>query len=324
MRRLLENRTFLAVSALLGFSAFLAALFLFARHLPPEALARLSEARIVPLLSGFVLLAVAFPARAVRLNLLLPQQQRLSFIRGTMVSAAANVLYNTVPFRAGELVALALYRRETNGSWGQSTGLLVLIKAVDISTALAAGVTGALWLLAGTGTSIARSAALLFALAAAIALSLIPFLGHMVLGWVQPRLAPSSRLFRLARDLAEGLGIAQQRPAAYAASFVMGVLYLVLHLAGIRMVLEALGFPISIALVAAATVASVTAATMLPSPAGTFGSSEAGFASALAAAGIPIATGFVLASAVHLAIVATSCFLALPLLPSLTRKKDAK
>jgi uncharacterized membrane protein YbhN (UPF0104 family) len=104
----------------------------------------------------------------------------------------------------------------------------------------------------------------------------------------------------------------------------MGVLYLVLHLAGIRMVLEALGFPISIALVAAATVASVTAATMLPSPAGTFGSSEAGFASALAAAGIPIATGFVLASAVHLAIVATSCFLALPLLPSLTRKKDAK
>ncbi|MCK6680962.1 MAG: flippase-like domain-containing protein [Thermoanaerobaculia bacterium] len=324
MRRVLTSRPFLLVSAALGFACFIAVLVPLFRSLPRETVQKLSEADLGTLAAGLFFLGVAFLFRAIRLNQLLARDHRLSLLRATGVSAAANVLYNIVPFRLGELAALALYRRATGGSWGRSAGLTVLIKVVDISTALLAGVSGALWLFVAEQSAAARATPLLLALAGAAALALLPFAGLYILRRIARRLGIESRLARLVTELIQGLEIARAEPMAYLASFVAGVLYLGCHLGGAKLVLAALGFPIPIALVAAATVASVTAATAVPSPAGTFGSSEAGFAAVLAVTRIPLATGFVLASAVHVAIVGTSALVALPILPCLLRKKGVQ
>ena len=66
------------------------------------------------------------------------------------------------------------------------------------------------------------------------------------------------------------------------------------------MTAKGLGLPLHPATLAVALLASITTAAVIPSPAGTFGPYESGFAAAAALDGLPLATGAVLGGLLHL------------------------
>ncbi len=73
-----------------------------------------------------------------------------------------------------------------------------------------------------------------------------------------------------------------------------------MHIAGLRLTMAGLGIGAGLDAIAFATFAAIAAAAVLPSPAGTFGTAESGWAMALALDGVPLAAGAVSGVVVHL------------------------
>ena len=81
-----------------------------------------------------------------------------------------------------------------------------------------------------------------------------------------------------------------------------------------REVVNLLGLTPSLPALAFASLASVLSAAVLPSPAGTFGPMESGFAAGLALEGVPLVLGATVTGAVHLLTTIACGIVGLPLL----------
>jgi uncharacterized membrane protein YbhN (UPF0104 family) len=106
------------------------------------------------------------------------------------------------------------------------------------------------------------------------------------------RLPPTGRL----REVAEGL----RAPRLYFPALVGGLVFMAGHVMALKLVLDGLGVEVSLAGIAFASLASVLSAVVIPSPAGTFGAMESGFAAGLALDGVPLALGVASGAIVHL------------------------
>ncbi len=302
---------------LLGVVAGLAIAALFVLVLtraPAGAFSALETARPLPVAAGFVLYAVSFAARAVRLNALLPREDRLPFGRALSLSAAATFLLQVIPFRGGEVASWAAYRRALGSGWLRAGAVFALVKAVDTATLLLVGLAGGAVLGTRRGAPVLGGTAALLVLAGAAALLLAPAIGTRLLGSLSPRLPAGSRRRRAVDELAAGLSVAHARPVLFALSVGASLLFLVGHVAAILLVLTGLGARATAAGVAFASLTGTGVAALLPSPAGTFGPMESGFAGGLSADGIPVPLGFVAAAIVHLLTTAAAGLAGLPFL----------
>jgi uncharacterized membrane protein YbhN (UPF0104 family) len=117
----------------------------------------------------------------------------------------------------------------------------------------------------------------------------------------------------VAMEAAEGLRVAREKPAAYALALCGSVAFLAGHLTMLWLVMKGLGVKASLAGLAFATLSSVLL-TNVPSPAGTFGPMETGFAAALVLDGVTAGTGVAAAAAAHVLATAVAGLLGLPLL----------
>ncbi|MCL4806582.1 MAG: flippase-like domain-containing protein, partial [Thermoanaerobaculia bacterium] len=112
-------------------------------HAPADVLGRVAKARPELLLAGAVVYALAFAARAARLNLLLAPADRIPFGRAWAVSGATTFLLQVLPFRGGEVASWALYRRVLGTGWARAGAVFVLVKTLDSAAFLLAGLAGA-------------------------------------------------------------------------------------------------------------------------------------------------------------------------------------
>src|SRR5664279_2176616 len=76
--------------------------------------------------------------------------------------------------------------------------------------------------------------------------------------------------------------------------------FLALHVPALWLTARGLGFSIHPATLLVALFTSIATAAVLPSPAGTFGPYESGFAATTALDGLPLATGAVLGGLLHI------------------------
>lgn len=303
-------------------AAALLALFAVVLTRAPEGtFAALEKARPLPVAAGLVLYAASFSVRAVRLNALLPDGDRLPFGRAMSLSAAATFLLQVVPFRGGELASWAAYRDALSAGWLRSGAVFALVKAVDTAALVLVGLAGAAVLSSRGGASILGGAAALLALAGAILLLLAPRIGTALLGFLAARLPEGSRRRRAAEELKGGLAVAHEKPARYLLSVATALLFLAGHVGAVLLILLGLGIPATAAGVALASLAGTGAAALLPSPAGTFGPLESGFAAGLLADGVPIALGLVASALVHVLMTAAAGLAGLPFF--LFRRKGA-
>jgi len=284
------------------------------RQAPDGTFSALASARPLPIAAGFALYAGSFAARAVRLNALLPEGDRLPFGRAMSLSAAATFLLQVIPFRGGEVASWASYKRALGAGWLRSGAVFALVKAVDTATLLLVGLAGAAVLGARSGTPALGAVTALFVAAGAGALLLVPRIGTRVLLWLSARLPEGSQRRRAAEELTAGLSVTHERPALFALSAAASFLFLAGHMAGILLVLRGLGVPATFEGVAFASLTGVGVAALLPSPAGTFGPMESGFAGGLAADGVPFALGLAAAAAVHVLTTAAAGLAGLPFL----------
>lgn len=295
--------------------AALAALFLFLlRRAPPEALASLRRVPARTLVLAGAVYAAGFAFRAARLNLLLPPEERLPFGRALALSGAATFLLQVVPFRGGEVAGWALFRRELDATWGRAGAAFALVKLVDSATLLLAGLAGAAVLAFEGGASALGGTAAAFVALAAGALLAAPSVGERLLRAFEPRLPEGSRRRRVASEIAAGLAVARSSPGLYAGACLFSLAFLGTHLAMLKLLFDGAGLPASVAALALASLASVLSAALLPSPAGSFGPMESGFAAGLAAAGVSPAAGALVAAFAHLFGTAITGLLGLPLL----------
>jgi uncharacterized membrane protein YbhN (UPF0104 family) len=88
--------------------------------------------------------------------------------------------------------------------------------------------------------------------------------------------------------------------------------FLALHVPALSLAASGLGFPMRPATLLVALFTSIATAAVLPSPAGTFGPYESGFAAAAALDGFPLATGAVLGGLLHLLTTLASGAVGLP------------
>jgi uncharacterized membrane protein YbhN (UPF0104 family) len=258
--------------------------------------------------------ALAYAARAVRLNFLLPPPDRLGFGRAWSLSGATTFLLQVIPFRGGEVASLALYRRELGMSWSRSTALFALVKLLDSAAILLVGLAGAGVLAQRRGSAVLGSAAAAGVAAGALALLVLPLLGGKVLSWLAAKMPAPSRRRTVALEAAEGLRIAHEKPAAYLLALGGSVGFLAGHLAMFWLVMQGLGVNATLAGLAFASLSSVLLTQVVPSPAGTFGPMETGFAAALVLDGISPGTGAAAAAAAHVLATAVAGLLGLPLL----------
>jgi len=128
----------------------------------------------------------------------------------------------------------------------------------------------------------------------------LPLAGGRLLASVIPKLATGSRLQAVAREAAEGLSVARREPGSYVAAAGAAGAFLALHVPALWLTALGLGLPIHPAALLVALFTSIATAVVLPSPAGTFGPYESGFAAAAALGGIPLAGGAVLGGCLHL------------------------
>lgn len=282
-----------------------------ARSVPGALLPRRVDAPLAALGAGVY--AVAYLFRAVRLNALLPVEQRLGLLRAWSVSAGTTFLLQVVPFRGGEVASWGLLKRELGLSWPRAGAVLALVKSVDTATLLLAGLAGGAVVAARRGAAVLGGSVAAACAAGAVALAFLPAVGSRVLETAAARLPERPRLRRVADELRSGLEVARERPALYFVAYGASVGFFVLHLLAVSLLLSALGVTVSVAVVALATLAATVAAS-LPSPAGTFGPMESGFVAGLALEGVPLGQAAAAAAAVHLLAVAVTGALSLPLL----------
>lgn len=290
---------------------------------PPGTFDRLRSARPLPLLLGTALLWAGYLARGARLELLLPRAERIGVARGSALAGGATFLLQVVPFRGGEVASWALYRRELGGSWTRSGAVFVLVKLVDSAAILVVGLAGAAALaLRGGHAALGRTTAGVVALGI-LALLLLPAAGSALLRRLAARLPEGSRRRRAAEDVEAGLRVAHEAPRSYLLALAGALTYLAIHLLGVRTVLSGLSIEVTAATLAFSTLTSVLTAAFIPSPTGTFGTAESGFAAALALEGIPVALGVAAGAVVHLALVVAAGGAGLPLILASGRKGAA-
>jgi hypothetical protein len=278
-----------------------------------DALARVRDARPVPIAIGAVLYGLAFATRAARLNLLLPPEDRLPFGHAWSLSAAATFLLQVLPFRGGEVAGWALIKRALGASWARAGAVFLLVKVVDSTTLLVFGLGGAVLVAARSGARTMSGATGALLLVAAVGLALLPRPGAAFSRWLAARSREGSRLRRVAEEFGAGLEIASSRPAAYHAALVLSLAFFAGHLAMLHLVLaEGFGADVSPGALAFASLTSVMTSGIVPSPAGTFGPMESGFAAGLLLDGVPAALGAVLATAAHILATAVAGLVALP------------
>lgn len=269
------------------------------RHSSAEISSRLSSSNPLLIALGFLLNLLAFAPRAVRLNLLLPPGEGVPFGRAWSVSGATTFLLQVMPFRSGEIASWASIRSVLGATWTRSAAVFALVKLLDTATLLIAGVAGAAWLLFDRGTPVLSFAAAATCLAGSAALFFLPAVSGSLVAWLAPKLPAGGRRRAVADELAEGLSVARRAPARYCGAALGAFAFLALHLAALFVTAKGLGLPLHPATLAVALLASITSAAILPSPVGTFGPYESGFAAATALEAVPIATGAVLAGLLH-------------------------
>ena len=283
-------------------------------HAPADVLGRLRAARPELLLAGVAVYALGFAARAVRLNLLLPAADRIPFGRAWSVSGATTFLLQVLPFRGGEVASWALYRRVLGTGWARAGAVFVLVKTLDSAAFLLAGLAGAAAIAARGGAPVLGAATATAVAAGTVLLVLMPRLGAGLLEAIARRATPGSRTARGVAELLEGLRVAREAPRAYLLAFAGALAFLAGHFLALTLLFAALGLSPSLPTLAVASLASVLSAAVLPSPAGTFGPMESGFAAGLALEGIPVALGATVTAAVHVATTVACGLVGLPLL----------
>lgn len=283
-------------------------------HAPSDVLDRLGKARPGLIAAGVVIYALGFAARAARLNLLLPPADRIPFGRAWAVSGATTFLLQVLPFRGGEVASWALYRRVLGTGWARAGAVFVLVKTLDSAAFLLAGLAGAAALALRSGVPVLGGATAVAVAAGTVLLVLMPRLGVPAVEAAARRFAARPRLARGLAELAEGLRIAREAPGAYLLAFAGAVAFLAGHFAALTLLFRALGLTPSLPALAFASLASVLSAAILPSPAGTFGPMESGFAAGLALEGVPLALGATVTGAVHLLTTLACGVVGLPLL----------
>lgn len=283
-------------------------------HAPADVLGRLEKARPELLAAGVAIYALGFAARAARLNLLLPPADRIPFGRAWAVSGATTFLLQVLPFRGGEVASWALYRRVLGTGWARAGAVFVLVKTLDSAAFLLAGLAGAAALALRGGVPVLGGATALAVAAGTILLVLLPRLGVPVVEASARRFVNKPRLARGLAELAEGLRVAREAPGAYLLAFAGAVAFLAGHFAALTLLFAALGLTPSLPALAFASLASVLSAAILPSPAGTFGPMESGFAAGLALEGVPLVLGATVTGAVHLLTTLACGLVGLPLL----------
>ena len=265
-------------------------------HAPADVFGRLGRARPELLAAGVAIYALGFAARAARLNLLLPPADRIPFGRAWAVSGATTFLLQVLPFRGGEVASWALYRRVLGTGWARAGAVFVLVKTLDSAAFLLAGLAGAAALALRSGVPVLGGATAAAVAAGTVLLVLMP------------------RLARGLEELAAGLRVAREAPRAYLLAFAGAVAFLAGHFAALALLFSALGLTPSLPALAFASLASVLSAAALPSPAGTFGPMESGFAAGLALEGVPLVLGATVTGAVHLLTTLACGLVGLPLL----------
>jgi hypothetical protein len=304
-------------------AALLALVVLAIMRSPAEMFSSLSDAQPLLLATGFLLNILAFGVRAVRLNLLLSPADRIPFATAWSLSGATTFLLQVMPFRSGEIASWASIRAALGASWARSAAVFALVKVLDTATLLLAGLAGAAWLLFARGTHVLgfTVAALVF-LGTGMLLAL-PLAGGRLLASLVPRLPEGGRRQAIAREVAEGLSVARREPGSYALAAASAGAFLALHVPALWLTARGLGLPIHPATLAVALLTSIATAAVLPSPAGTFGPYESGFAAALALDGISLAGGAILAGCLHLLTTLAAGLTGLPFLLSRLRENRA-
>ena len=249
---------------------------------------------------GFLLNILAFGVRAFRFNLLLPPADRIPVATAWSLSGATTFLLQVMPFRSGEIGSWASIRAALGASWARSGAVLALVKLLDTATLLLAGLAGAAWLLFTHGTHVLGVGVAVLVLLGAASLLALPLAGGRLLVSLVPRLPENSRRHAIAREVAEGLSVARRAPGSYAMATAAAAAFLALHVPALWLTARGLGLPIHPATLLVALFTSIATAAVLPSPAGTFGPYESGFAAATALDGVPLATGAVLGGLLHL------------------------
>lgn len=270
------------------------------RRSSADLFSRLSAANPWLVGLGFFLNILAFAPRALRLNLLLPRGEEVPFGRAFSVSGATTFLLQVMPFRTGELGTWASLRSVLGATWARSAAVFALAKVLDTATVLLTGVAGAAWMLLSRGTPVLGAAAAAACVAGAALLLVLPAVSGRLVAWLLPRLPEGGRRRAVAVEVLEGLAVAQHAPARYFGAALAAFAFLALHLAGLFTIAKGLGLPLHPATLAVVLLASITTAAVLPSPAGTFGPYESGFAAAAALDGLPLATGAILGGVLHL------------------------
>jgi uncharacterized membrane protein YbhN (UPF0104 family) len=265
-----------------------------------DLFSRLSSTNLRLVALGFVLNVLAFAPRALRLNLLLTRGEEVPFGRAWSVSGATTFLLQVMPFRTGEVGTWAALRSVLGATWARSAAVFALVKLLDTATLLLAGVAGAAWLLVARGTPVLGAAAAAACVGGAGLLLVLPAVSGRLVAWLVPRLPEGGRRRAVAEEILEGLAVARRAPGRYLGAALAAFAFLALHLAALFTTAKGLGLPLHPATLAVALLASITTAAVIPSPAGTFGPYESGFAAAAALDGLPLATGAVLGGLLHL------------------------
>ena len=304
-------------------AALLALLALAIRRSPAEIFSSLRNAQPAFLVAGFFLNVLAFGVRAFRFNLLLLPADRIPFAAAWSLSGATTFLLQVMPFRSGEIASWASIRAALGASWARSAAVLALVKLLDTATLLLAGLAGAAWLLFARGTHVLGSAVAALVFLGTGLLLALPLAGGRLLASLVPRLPGGGRRQAIAREVAEGLSVARREPGSYALAAASAGIFLALHIPALWLTARGLGLPIHPATLAVALLTSIATAAILPSPAGTFGPYESGFAAAAALEGIPLAGGAVLGACLHLLTTLAAGLTGLPFLLSRLRENRA-
>lgn len=311
------------ISGALLSAALLALLVLAIRRSPAEIFCFLRNAKPAFVVAGFLLNVLAFGVRAFRLNLLLSPADRIPFRAAWSLSGATTFLLQVMPFRSGEIASWASIRTALGASWARSAAVFALVKVLDTATLSLVGLAGAGWLLLSRGTLVLGSAVAASVFLGAGLLLALPFLGGRVLASLAPRLPEGGRLQAIAREAIEGLSVARTEPGSYALAAAAAGAFLALHVPALWLTARGLGIPIHPAALSVALFTSIVTAAVLPSPAGTFGPYESGFAAAAALDGIPLAGGAILGGALHLLTTLAAGLTGLPFLVSRLRENRA-
>jgi uncharacterized membrane protein YbhN (UPF0104 family) len=270
------------------------------RRSSADLFSRLSSASPSLVALGALLNVLAFFPRALRLNLLLPRGEEVPVFRAWSVSGATTFLLQVMPFRTGEVGTWASLRSVLGATWSRSAAVFALVKLLDTATLLLAGVAGAAWLLVARGTPVLGAAAAAACVAGAGLLLVLPAVSGSVVARILPRLRKGGRARAIGDEILEGFAVAHRSPARYLGAALAAFAFLALHLAALFVTAKGLGLPLHPATLAVALLASITTAAVLPSPAGTFGPYESGFAAAAALDGLSLATGALLGGVLHL------------------------